>query len=194
LCGDPGVGIPCRGQRVARITGSPEVGDRRVGARRRRSGGAEASPECDVCPRQLTAVECRPPLTLVRWLVRLALAAGHRQIAPQACQAGGPRAGSAPTASGAVPAAGAGSVRPPAGRRSRRPRPRSPPWSRGATQRLTWPGACSCHDVPSGPMSPASSPGSARRAGWKSSGRRCARASRPSRAHQLPPRRQSVVT
>jgi len=23
--------------------------------------------ECDVCPRQLTAVECRPPLALVRW-------------------------------------------------------------------------------------------------------------------------------
>jgi hypothetical protein len=23
--------------------------------------------ECDVCPQQLTAVECRPPLALVRW-------------------------------------------------------------------------------------------------------------------------------
>ena len=23
--------------------------------------------ECDVCPRQLAAVECRPPLALVRW-------------------------------------------------------------------------------------------------------------------------------
>ena len=93
---------------------------------------------------------------------------------------GGPRAGFAPTASGAAPAAGAGSVRPPAGRRSPRPRSRSPPWSPGATRRRTSPGACSCHDVPSRPISPASSPSSARRAGWRSSGRRCATASRPS--------------
>jgi hypothetical protein len=76
---------------------------------------------------------------------------------------------------GAAHAAGAGSVRPPAGRRSRRPRSRSPPWSPGATQRRTSPGVCSCHDVPSGPTSPVSLPSSARRAGWRSSGRRCAR-------------------
>jgi hypothetical protein len=42
------------------------------------------------------------------------------------------------------------------------------------------------------PASRASSPSSARRAGWRSSGRRCATASRPSRAP--PPLRQSVVT
>jgi len=29
--------------------------------------GHARSVECDVCPRQLAAVECRPPLALVRW-------------------------------------------------------------------------------------------------------------------------------
>ena len=71
----------------------------------------------------------------------------------------------------------AGRAPPPAGRRSPRPRSRSPPWSPGATQRRTSPGACSCPGAPCRPISPTSWPSSARRAGWRSSARRCARAS-----------------
>ena len=44
----------------------------------------------------------------------------------------------------------------PAGRRSPRPRSRSPPWSPGATRRRTSPAACSCPGEPCKPTSPTS--------------------------------------
>ena len=80
------------------------------------------------------------------------------------------------SASGVGPAARASSGPSAAGRRSRRPRSRSLRWSPGASQRRTSPGACSCPGVPCRPTSRTFSPSSARKAGWRSSARHCARA------------------
>ncbi len=60
------------------------------------------------------------------------------------------------TASGAAPAPGAVRGSPPAGRRSPRPRSRSPPWSPAAPRRRTSPRVCSCPGAPCRPTSPAS--------------------------------------
>jgi hypothetical protein len=106
----------------------------------------------------------------------------------------GPRAGSAPTASGAAPAAPAGSVRPPAGRRSRRPRSRSPPWSAGRLNvghRQGFVRVTTCRPdlhLPHPRQARREGPGGDRPGGAAPG------ASRPSRAHQPPPLRQSVVT
>ena len=57
---------------------------------------------------------------------------------------------------------------------------KSPPWSPQAAPRRRSPAACSCPGARCRPISRASWPSSAPRAGWRSSTKRCARASPPS--------------